>query len=82
MEVLNREDIRPFMKQIPESVRAFGPGLLMYLSLKFIIFLVLNLIIMICVFPCVWDSLNKNKIRKMEEDRKYILQSSQAINEE
>jgi hypothetical protein len=81
MEILNREEIRPFMEQVPQITRTFPSAMMMYISLKCLIFLVINMLIMICLFPCVWDSLNDNKRRKMEEDRKCIL-SSQSINEE
>lgn len=82
MEVLNREEVRPFIEQIPSSVRVFPSAMLMFISLKFLVFLVLNMLIMICIVPSVWDSLNNNKREKIEEDRKYILRSSLVINEQ
>lgn len=81
LEILNREETRPIMELIPQSTRTLPSAMMMYISLKFLVFLIMNMLIMITIFPCVWDSLNENRRRKFEDDRKYILQSSVNINE-
>lgn len=82
LNVTNRDELFPIISQIDEKVRTFPSALMMYTSLKILIFLVVNMILMISIVPCIWDSLNQNKRQKMESDRVYILQSSLIVNEE
>ena len=82
LEVLNREDIHPILSQVEQQTRVFSSAIMMYISLKFLVFLVLNMVTMISIFSCIWDSLNENKRRKMQSDRIYILKNSLIVDEE
>lgn len=82
LDILNREDIHPILSQVDQQTRVFSSAMMMYISLKFLVFLVLNMVLMISIFSCIWDSLNENKRRKMKSDRIYILRNSLIIDEE
>lgn len=81
LNVENRDEIFPIMSQVDERTRTFPSAIMMYCSLKFLIFLVVNILLIISIIPCIWDSLNENKRRKMEDDRIYILKNALIIHE-
>lgn len=82
LEVLNREEIHPILSQVDHQTRVFASAIMMYISLKFLVFLVLNMVVMISIFSCIWDSLNENKRRKMDVDRIFLLKNSLLIDDE
>lgn len=82
LEVLNREEIHPILSQVDHQTRVFPSAIMMYISLKFLVFLVLNMVVMISIFSCIWDSLNENKRRKMDVDRIFLLKNSLLIDDE
>jgi hypothetical protein len=82
MNITNRDEMLPILSQIAPNVRTFPSAVMMYISLKFFVFLALNMVLIISIFPCVWDSINENKRTKMKSDRVYILSNSLTGNED
>jgi 5-bromo-4-chloroindolyl phosphate hydrolysis protein len=82
MNITNRDEMQPILSQIDPNVRTFPSAVLMYISMKFFVFLALNMVLIISIVPCVWDSINENKRTKMKSDRVYILSSSLTGNED
>lgn len=80
MEVHNREDIRPILEKINPNILTFPPAVMMYTSLKYYIFFILNILCMISVIPSMWNSFGRNRDEKVKSEKEYILRSNQSIN--
>ncbi|KAL7049445.1 hypothetical protein ACKWTF_003705 [Chironomus riparius] len=80
MEIRNREDIRPILEKVNPNILTFPAALMMYTSLKYYLFFVLNILSMIVIVPSVWNNLSQTKEAKVNDEKLYILRSSQCIN--
>lgn len=76
MEIENRDEIRPILEKIDSSVLTFAPALMMYTSLKLLLFFAVNILLMVFIVPAVWDTLNENKRRKFDSERRFIINAS------
>lgn len=75
MEIRNKEDIRGILEKVNPNILTFPPALMMYTSLKYYLFYVLNILSMIVIVPSVWNNLGQTKDAKVNSEKLYILRS-------
>lgn len=61
LEITNRADSRRLIEQIDESFRAFPPNVMLYVSLKGIIGVILNIVVLFFVTLTGWEVVDCNK---------------------
>ncbi|KAG5678659.1 hypothetical protein PVAND_008314 [Polypedilum vanderplanki] len=79
LEVKNRHEILPLLDQLDPRILTFGPALMMYTALKFLIFFTLNTLVMVFAVPSMRDNLRANRRRTMETERRLIWSTSVPV---
>lgn len=61
LEITNRVEVRPLIAQIDIAVRSLPPTVMLYVSLKGVIGLILNIVVLFFVVLTGWEVVDGNK---------------------